>query len=146
MDCDSVYIKMCEKAEEIQQLWKPAGGDWYIFDYHNTTRTSRDFKKQLWGDKDETWRRIEILCYRPSELKDWWISTGGGSSLVKSAADMVREHSIWLPRQDQLQILSGLTWQEFDKECLKYDAETKEQAGIQVVMDILTRLSDNVIM
>ena len=41
---------------------------------------------------------------------------------------------VWLPRQDQLQILSGLSWQEFDKECLKYDAETKEQAGIQAVM------------
>ena len=46
---------------------------------------------------------------------------------------------IWLPRQDQLQMLSGLSWQDFDKECLKYDAPTKEQAGIQVVMGILAK-------
>ena len=42
-----------------------------------------------------------------------------------------------LERQDQLQVLSGLSWQEFDKECLKYKADTKEQAGIQVVKKIL---------
>ncbi|KKN03085.1 hypothetical protein LCGC14_1111120 [marine sediment metagenome] len=45
----------------------------------------------------------------------------------------------WLPRQDQLQILSGLSWKEFDKECLKYDAETKEQAGIQVDIERLDK-------
>ena len=44
---------------------------------------------------------------------------------------------VQLERQDQLQILSGLGWKEFDKECLKYDAETKEQAGIQVVIEKL---------
>ena len=48
---------------------------------------------------------------------------------------------VWLPREDQLQILSGLSWREFDKECLEYEAETKEQAGIQVV---LKRLYDKV--
>ena len=46
---------------------------------------------------------------------------------------------MWLPRQDQLQVLSGLSWQEFDKECLKYDADTKEQAGIQVVIERLDK-------
>lgn len=48
-------------------------------------------------------------------------------------------HFVWLPRQDQLQLLSGLSWQEFDKECLKYDVDTKEQAGIQVVMRRLAK-------
>ena len=49
-------------------------------------------------------------------------------------------YPIWLPRQDQLQILSGLTWVEFDDKCRKYwfmDGSreiTKEQAGIRVVM------------
>lgn len=51
--------------------------------------------------------------------------------------------TVWLPRQDQLQLLSGLTWQEFDKECLKYDAETKEQAGIQVVIERLAKTTLN---
>lgn len=51
----------------------------------------------------------------------------------------IKQQSTWLPRQDQLQILSGLSWQEFDKECRKYDAETKEQAGIQVVIKRLDK-------
>ena len=41
----------------------------------------------------------------------------------------------WLPRQDQLQIISGMTWQDFDAECRKYDMGTKEQAGICVIME-----------
>ncbi len=45
---------------------------------------------------------------------------------------------IWLPRQDQLQEMSGLDWRSFDKKCLVYEhptlVPTKEQAGIRVVM------------
>jgi len=48
----------------------------------------------------------------------------------------------WLPTQDRLQVLSGLSWQEFDMECLKYDTPTKEQAGIQVVMKENNRVWD----
>lgn len=50
-----------------------------------------------------------------------------------------RLYRIWLPRQDQLQLLSRLSWQEFDKECLKYNLPTKEQAGLQVVLKILDK-------
>lgn len=45
-------------------------------------------------------------------------------------------------RQDQLQLLSGLNWHEFDKECLKYTTDTKEKAGIMVVKEIMTRPSE----
>lgn len=46
------------------------------------------------------------------------------------------DKQIWLPRQDQLHLLSKLSWQKFDWECAnQYPlAITKEQAGIQVVM------------
>jgi len=30
MDKSETYIKMCEKAEEIQESWKPKEGDWCI--------------------------------------------------------------------------------------------------------------------
>ncbi len=63
------------------------------------------------------WQSEAILI---DEKGDWYYST--------------KEEATQLERQDQLQILSGLGWREFDKECLKYDAETKEQAGIQVVI------------
>jgi len=103
MDTSSEFIKMCEKAVEIQAFWKPTSGDWYIHDYRGTTKTSRELEKQIWGDSDKTWRSVEIMCYQPTESKDVIISTTGKESLCVSVADLVRGHSIWLPRQDQLQ-------------------------------------------
>jgi len=47
------------------------------------------------------------------------------------------ESYIWLPRQDQLQEISGLSWALFDKACIQREyvfSTTKELAGIQVVM------------
>ncbi len=62
---------------------------------------------------------------------------------------------VWLPRQDQLEIMSGLGWEQFDEQCfmaanlyLKSQGEeycaneiatliSKEQAGIMVVMNEL---------
>ena len=48
---------------------------------------------------------------------------------------------IWLPRQDQLQLLSGLSWYLFDKTCVTwattnqdYQRESKEIVGLRVVM------------
>lgn len=115
MDTSETYIKMSD-CPEIQENWKPTGGDWYIFDYRGTTKAGRDFEKRVWGDDDETWKRIEILCYQPSELKDWWVSTAGEESLVKSSQDMMKERTIWLPRQDQLQeMVEGQLWDRFDK-------------------------------
>ena len=102
MDVTPEYVKMCEKAEEIQKCWKPTGGDWYLFDYRGTTKTSREFENQIWGDDDKTWKRVEIMCYQPSEVKDLFVSTDGKTSHVMSAADMVRR-AVWIPRQDQLQ-------------------------------------------
>ena len=49
-----------------------------------------------------------------------------------------RVMGVWLPRQDQLQEMSGLDWRSFDRKCLVYEhpvrVPTKEQAGIRVVM------------
>jgi len=50
------------------------------------------------------------------------------------------EGIVWLPTQGDLQGMSGLDWWVFDEYCIATDnrcgvyAETKEQAGIQVVM------------
>jgi hypothetical protein len=98
---------MCEKAKEIQNVWKPKGGDWYIHNYRGTTKLSRKVEKQIWGDDDKDWTKIEILCYQPSETKNYFVSTTGESSLVTSIKDLVKGHSIWLPCQDQLQEMVG---------------------------------------
>jgi len=35
---DKTYIKMCEKAEEIQQIWNPQYGDWYYGGIYNKAK------------------------------------------------------------------------------------------------------------
>jgi len=101
MDTSETYIKMCEKADEIQEGWKRSYGDYYLWKYRTGKYSRYHINPCLY----------DIPGYHPKSRQN-----------------------IWLPRQDQLQTASGLSWQEFDKECLKYEADTKEQAGIQVVM------------
>ena len=88
------------------------------------------------------------------EIQDGWEPLIGDFSYLSELNDVSincgynREVSCgetWLPRQDQLQAMSGYTWVEFDTLCLatagRYgisailtSLETKEQAGIIVVM------------
>ncbi len=111
MDKSQVYILMCQKAEEIQSLRREErhldSGKWQEGDFW------------VWGDSsndvavvhhcNDAWMDEPEYLHHPTECT-------------------------WLPRQDQLQIISGLSWKEFDVECQKYDMDTKEQAGICVVM------------
>lgn len=97
MDESKEYIKMCEGAREVQDLWVQKIGD---------ISAEREY------------------------LHDTGVITDINPK-VKRVYDQ-----IWLPRQDQLHLLSKLSWQEFDYMCTnEYPlAITKEQAGIQVVM------------
>ena len=117
MDYGNDYIKMCEKADDIQKAWEAHCGDWLILDHH---------------------RRLVLLTSPNPELREdplRMISVAFPQTFGYPFTDLKwREECIWLPRQDQLQTLSRLSWKAFDIECLKYDADTKEQAGIQVVM------------
>lgn len=103
MDTSEQYIKMCEKAGEIQALWKPQGGDWYLHDYRGSTGFERKEEKQIWGDTKSAWEKVEILAYKPSEELDTLVSTDGKESHLTSIKDLFKHRSIWLPRQDQLQ-------------------------------------------
>ena len=107
MDNSPEYIKMCEKAVEIQKGWEPIGGDWIIHDYRGTTGLPLTVEQQVWGSDDTKWNRTEILCYRPSGSKDFFVSTDGNDSHVTSAKDLLKHHVVFLPRQDQLQEMVG---------------------------------------
>jgi hypothetical protein len=102
MDVSLVYIKICEKAVEIQKAWKPTGGDYYLHNYRGTTGFSPEMENIIWPD-DEKFIKVEILCYQPTDTKDFWMYTNGTDSRVGSAQDLLKHHCIWLPRQDQLQ-------------------------------------------
>ncbi len=105
MDTSETYIKMCEKAEKIQAKWERLIGD-FAYNYEEG--------KLRQGIK----RGVNYIVCGQTWGKD-----------------------VWLPRQDQLQETSGLDWVTFDDKCRCYyfqDARretTKEQAGIQVVMN-----------
>lgn len=43
MDCGNDYIKMCKKAEEIQEFWDRHKGDWYADPFWNNEKQGDDW-------------------------------------------------------------------------------------------------------
>jgi len=78
MDVSKKYIKMCEKAKEIQKLWKYENGDWYASQMTKEGYfigvVSKDYEKLCSNTQ------VEAPYYQEYS-----------------------EYCIWLPRQDQLQ-------------------------------------------
>ena len=74
-----------------------------------------------------------LMCEKSEEIQGLWTKK---EPVIVHSQPYLKEYllHIWLPTQVQLQIISGLSWKDFDMECLKYEANTKEQAGIQVAM------------
>ena len=87
MDKSPIYIKMCEKAIEMQEQWKPSEGDYfYSIDGFDV-----------------------FSCFEGSYNK--YIHMPAGISLIfypdktLSGEDYKKDFMLWLPRQDQLQEL-----------------------------------------
>lgn len=126
MDKSKKYIEMCEKAEKIQQLWQPNAGDWFL---------------------EKSTLPLEIIIFEGWYVlrKDKFIQRIGPANNYDFFDKGKVE--IWLPRQDQLQEMSGLPWWEFDERCnsirrvlledplSETEVETKEEAGLCVVME-----------
>ena len=81
MDTTEKYIKMCEKAEEIQKKWKPIVGDY-------TTWCADPKVRILGGTAYKIWRMI----YPEQEIMQYSLCHPHSLS-----------NHVWLPRQDQLQ-------------------------------------------
>ena len=116
MDTTPEYILQCENAVEIQAIWQAA---------LDSKIDLREFRGSILVGTENGWTNYKRVIYL---LDDEIINK------LRISPEVV-----WLPRQDQLQILSGLSWQEFDKECLRYNMPTKEQAGLKVVLKLLGR-------
>ena len=87
MDTSTEYIKMCEKATEIQKLFQALEGDWYFC-------RCTDIKEYPHG------YGLMILSHGDPDIVSEF--------LIKSPTD------VWLPRQDQLQaMLDGDFWSQF---------------------------------
>ena len=84
MDTSIEYIKMCEKAEEIQELWEADEGDYC---------TGSSF-----GEKAND----------VSVLKNSWYCGSSTLFMEDFGGDIIpfydyKDNIVWLPRQDQLQ-------------------------------------------
>lgn len=92
MDTSESYIKMCEKAEEIQAQWlnHDTEGDFAV-----STKTIEGYNG-FW------------------ELKANEVMIVGNDSeydlTIEQQADIDETGAIWLPRQDQLQEMVGVNW------------------------------------
>ena len=76
------YIKMCEKAEEIQKEWEPKTGDWAI----------------------DVWHRNPVVVIEKLDSKNLLVSQVGGGQYENT-----RDKFIWLPTQEQLEEMFDLS-------------------------------------
>lgn len=92
---DELYIKMAEKAEEIQELWEPKEGDrvYHSFDFSKKTKNPRDACQAVHILVDEHQSNI----YNP-----YFCPLVGIFSLA-SLKGLVT----WLPTQEDLQEMVG---------------------------------------
>lgn len=95
MDQSEERILMCEKAHEIQELWKPQVGDWFLYTKwglcpdvlpQRRVLVLAYYHKSKWDKQDISW---SVLTYQSTHEKE----------------KDFKASSIWLPRQDQLQAM-----------------------------------------
>jgi len=126
------YIKMCEKAEEIQNDHKYERFD-IIYNHSKT----KDFKISI--SLDEYYRSAIEYIEREDIGENVYMVNGYVSVWAKNII-------IWLPTQEQLQEMSGLSWWKFDLMCSnirqvlsedplsEIEIETKEEAGMCCIL------------
>lgn len=85
MDTSKKYIKMCEKAKEIQKQWEPKEGDFVKWDEEIVC---------LANYEDSLLVKVEVSCGRSTDYQD---------EPYLTYLEDERNNCIWLPRQDQLQ-------------------------------------------
>jgi len=110
MDTSETYIKMCEKAEEIQREWKPKIGDWV-----------KVINKVEWDAYKLCADTGEIVVVLGIDKK-----FGSDEPIIGDVANVglypesswlgfnstPRDNLVWLPRQSQLQEM--IDWKGFD--------------------------------
>ena len=85
MDATNRYVMMCQKAEEIQNLWRPKQCDFII----NLT----DIEEGLSFCKPaESLIQVVNMYYEEKDNENYL-----------RECEEVKEEALWLPRQDQLQ-------------------------------------------
>ena len=122
MDTSQKFIKMCEKATEIQKEWDPTVGDYVWRKY---TIFGEEIDRKIWPKKEQS-EEIIILHYKSSVNGYFHAvdSTTGQVRIFNSQKEIEKITCIFLPRQDQLQEM--IDWSGFSyivsMQCYKIDA------------------------
>jgi hypothetical protein len=100
MDKSLRYIRMCERASEIQQRWRQTYGDFYV---------GADGRIRCWI-QPESARHLRIK----------------GGFQIESADKVIRvARTVWLPRQDQLIEMAQMRGRTYDSVVLDFYNWTK---------------------
>ncbi len=83
MDTTPEYIKMCEKAGEIQEEWMPDEGDVFFIKNGHFSNGSEPCNGETWYDRGDI-----VYC---------------GDGVYPNKNELAENNYVWLPRQDQLQ-------------------------------------------
>lgn len=104
MDNTETYIKMSERAIDIQMLWTPQEGDWFKADEVRCLSCKWFCQEYKYPEiefamtEDIEWNVVDEGSVPVQE-----ITMGRGKFIFKRY-----RYPIWLPRQDQLQKMLGL--------------------------------------
>ena len=101
MDTTNQYIKMCEKAIEIQEPWTPEIGDYVWRKY---TLLGEEIDRQIW--KEDQMKEIIILHYK--SMVDGYFhacNEKGETRTFKTTESIQKATCVFLLRQDQLQAM-----------------------------------------
>lgn len=91
------YIEKCEKAEEIQELWKPKVGDYVWRKY---TFFGEELDKQIW---DEDKRTETIILTYASDIDGYFHATKDGKTRIFNSYNEAHKATcIWLPTEGQI--------------------------------------------
>jgi len=112
MDTSKEYIEMCRKAVEIQELWEPKKGDFFLLNPY-----------------DPLHKRFAIMV-----LGCHWEKCQGCSHEISD------EKCVWLPRQDQLQEM--VDWESRGENGTFYQIEALKDWASREINDMKYSNSD----
>ena len=133
MDITDEYIKMCQKAVEIQSKWEVNLGDFYTWNSAVSIISAADFKSQTnieMRDK-KIWDGKEYQHFKVGEYKEWILMHFDENKvpiLQKNISKTISEfqntyihykYCAWLPRQDQLQKMIKIHTISEVKKCIE---------------------------
>ena len=110
MDTSETYIKMCEKAEEIQAIWRDKEGDYYIAFWDSKARISHEDdegaykglppKSNIWLPRQDQLQEMIGFTHKEKRLHSFirFVEWGYGSSVFAKQPEEIFEsmEQLWL--------------------------------------------------